>query len=84
MKTLFLNVVTPVWFLLMLATGVSWWLGAGAVHMTVAVMTIAYVKCLFVGMYFMELRHAPQPLRLAFLAWCMVGWTGILGFYLLG
>jgi hypothetical protein len=41
-------------------------------------------KVYLVGMYFMELRHAPLLLRGAFNAWCAGCWVAILGVYLMG
>jgi heme/copper-type cytochrome/quinol oxidase subunit 4 len=66
----------PVWFLLMAATGVSFWLGAdhGVSSHTLAttiILVVAVVKVRFVGMYFMELREAPAALRLGFQGWCV-------------
>lgn len=89
MYKLFRAAITLVWILLMLLTGLSYWVGEGGAHttvtlVTVIVMTIAFVKCFLVGTYFMELRHSPLGLHLVLLMWCLVGWTGILGVYLLG
>ena len=91
MRALIRTPVTPVWLLLVLATAVSWWLGAdqglGAdLHKlaTVLVMSVAFIKVGFVGSYFMELRHAPLGLRLFFGAWCSVFLTLILVLYLAG
>ncbi|HYF24375.1 MAG TPA: cytochrome C oxidase subunit IV family protein [Baekduia sp.] len=78
---------TPVWFLLVVSTAVSWWLGAD--HglddhqaATVLVMTVAFMKTSFIGAYFMELRHAPLPLKLGFQAWCVVVCVAVLLIYL--
>lgn len=87
MMVLARTAVTPVWLLLMAATGLSLWLGAdhglGARTLaTVVVIAVAFVKVRFIGMYFMELRHAPLALRLAFHAWCAVGCLAVVGIYL--
>ena len=82
MFKLLCTAVTPVWALLMVATGVSWWLGTVVGHSTVIIMTISFFKCFLVGMFFMELIHAPQPLRVVFSIWCTIGLLGILGIYL--
>jgi heme/copper-type cytochrome/quinol oxidase subunit 4 len=74
---------TLVWALLMIATALSWWLGAdgGAVKslsiptLTVALMVIAFIKVRFVIHYFMEIRHAPLALRLVCDTW-VVGICG--------
>lgn len=88
MLTLARTAATPVWLLLIAATAVSLRLGAGHgfdshALATVVVMTVAFIKVRFIGMYFMELRHAPFPLRLAFHAWYTVGCAVVLGIYLL-
>jgi len=90
MPALLRTVAVPVWALLMVATVVSWSIGAdhGADSnqelATTVIMTTAFAKTWFVGMYFMELRHAPLALRLLFNAWCIVGCAAVLGIYLLG
>lgn len=85
-QTLIRTAATPVFFLLMIATGISWWLGVGSnvAHTTMVVITIAFVKCFLIGLFFMEILHAPKALLLVFTAWCTVGWAGVLGIYLLG
>jgi hypothetical protein len=80
--------VTPVWFLLVAATVVSWLLGAnygpGNHHAaTVTVMVVAFIKVRFVGLYFMELRHAVPALRLAFEAWVALFTILVIAMYLL-
>lgn len=70
--------VTAVWAALVLATLVSFWLGtdhgfSGAEGVRIGtsiVLVIAFVKIRYVGLDFMELRHAPLVLRLVFEAWC--------------
>ena len=57
--------ITAIWFVLIGATLLSWWLGtdhviddaslAGAL-----ILLVAFIKVRFVGLYFMEL-HAPDP-----------------------
>lgn len=79
--------ITAVWFFLIFATLVSWYLGtdhaiddadaAGA-----AVLVVAFVKVRFVGMYFMELRHAPIPLRAIYEGWCLVVCAVVIGMFL--
>ena len=73
----------------MIATALSWWLGAdgGAVKsvsipvLTVALMLIAFIKVRFVIHYFMEIRHAPLALRLVCDAWVVGICSAILGMY---
>lgn len=77
--------VTAVWVLLMAATCTSTWLlSKGAVSPAVAVVgifLIAGVKVRFVMLDFMELRHAPVPVRVAFEAWIVLVTCVILGFW---
>jgi Prokaryotic Cytochrome C oxidase subunit IV len=77
-----------VWVGLVLVALVSWWLGTGhAVGDKVAaiiLLAIAFTKIRFVGMYFMELRGAPLPLKLIFQAWCLVVCCVLIGMYLGG
>lgn len=70
MPALFRTAATPVWVALMAATALS--VGVGGAHgTTVLILAVAFVKVRFIGLYFMELRHAPVPLRLAFEGWCL-------------
>lgn len=81
------NVITAVWGALIAATLVSWWLGTDhgvddVRTASVAILLVAFVKVRFVGMYFMELRHAPLPLRLLFEGWCAAVCTTVIVMYL--
>ena len=72
------------WLLLVAATLVSWLVGAE--HGTgstvgVVVLAIAAVKIRLVGLDFMELRHAPTPLRVAFEGYCVALWAVLSGLY---
>lgn len=77
-----------VWIGLMAATGLSWWLahrGGSTDSLTAAtigMMVVAFVKIRFVGLHFMELRHAPPELRFAFEGWIVVVCAMIIGVYL--
>mgnify|MGYP003587335268 CR=1 FL=1 len=84
-KTFFNTPAVPVFVVLIIATVVTWWVGAGShmVHTTVIVMSISFFKCFLVGLYFMEIIHAPDFLRLALLGWCVAGLVGINGMYLI-
>jgi heme/copper-type cytochrome/quinol oxidase subunit 4 len=87
MSKLLRTPVTLVWLLLVAATAVSLWATIdhgidSQATMTVVIITLAVAKAYLVGMYFMELRHAPWPLRAAFDAWCVVCWASVLGIYL--
>lgn len=77
---------TVVWAALVVATLVSW--AVGSEHGTgsliaVVVLGVAMVKVRFVGLDFMELRHAPLLLRAAFEGYCVVLWCVLAGMYLL-
>jgi hypothetical protein len=81
--------IGAVWAGLILATIASSVLGAGhgpGPHRpaTSAVLVVAFVKVRFVGLYFMELRSAPVPLRWVFEAWVVVVCALLLGLYLGG
>jgi hypothetical protein len=72
------------WLLLVAATLASWLVGAD--HGTgsliaVLVLAIAAVKIRLVGLDFMELRHAPIPLRAAFEVYCVALWAVLSGLY---
>jgi hypothetical protein len=90
MRTLFLSRLTVIWLLLIGATLLSTefvkgLLLGGPMHATaVAVLIVAFVKVRFVGLEFMELRHAPMIARLAFEAWLAVLSITLIAMYLLG
>lgn len=71
------NRVSMVWGVLICATLLSWWLGAGhgiSSHLgaSVVVLLVAMVKVRLVGLYFMELRNAPTLLRTVFESYCLL------------
>lgn len=49
----------------------------------VLVLALASIKIRLVGLDFMEIRHAPVELRLAFEAYCAGLWVVLAGAYLL-
>lgn len=70
---------TLVWFVLVVATAFSWALGtnhgfSSADHTmaSVVILLVAFVKVRFIGLWFMELRHAPTVLRSLFELYCAV------------
>ena len=76
-----------VWFILIAATLLLWYLGAehgvqDAHLATVLILIVAFIKWRFVGLYFMELRDAPVPLRLMFEAHCVIVCAVVQGVYL--
>lgn len=79
--------VTKVWLALMVLTAVTTWglstdLFSPAVAVT-GTFLIAAVKVRFVMLDFMELRHAPIRVRIAFQSWLAVVVALILGMWLL-
>lgn len=79
MRSLARTNASIVWFGLCALTVVSWMLGAnhgfGAEHRVPASMVIfvvAIFKVRLVGLYFMELKAAPVPLRGLFEGYCLV------------
>jgi heme/copper-type cytochrome/quinol oxidase subunit 4 len=77
-----------VWAGLLMATVLSFWLGAEhAIGPTtpvwsVLVVFVAFVKVRFIGLYFMELRSAPRLLRAAYEAWCLAACVTLIAIYL--
>ncbi|MBJ7336523.1 cytochrome C oxidase subunit IV family protein [Mycolicibacterium sp.] len=76
---------TMVWAVLLVATVLSW--AVGSEHGTgslvaLIVLGVAMIKVRFVGLDFMELRHAPLLLRAAFEAYCLLMWAVLAGMYL--
>lgn len=80
-----------IWLLLMVATGISWFLANGTdaagtfdsrAMATIGMMVVAFIKIRFVGIHFMELGHAPPELRFAFEGWVVVVCAMIIGVYL--
>jgi heme/copper-type cytochrome/quinol oxidase subunit 4 len=81
------NRVSIVWVVLIGATLLSWWLGAGhgvssRLGASVVVLVVAMIKIRLVGLYFMELRRAPLPLRTVFETYCLVLTCATLGMLL--
>ena len=78
--------ITVVWFLLIAATLASWILGVGHNlpdnYTAIGIIAIAAVKVHFVGQYFVEIRHAPNALRVVFGVWNAVVAVLLIGLYL--
>jgi cytochrome c oxidase subunit IV len=73
------------WLILVAATVVSWALGAEhgtGSAIAIVVLAIAALKVRLVGLDFMELRHAPLPLRAIFELYCVAIWAVLCGLYL--
>ncbi len=90
MALIFRNRITLIWLLLVCATLVSFdsaHIGRGASLQSIAtcaVMIVAFLKVRFIGLEFMELRHAPVPLRFAFEGWVLLVCAAILTLYWMG
>jgi hypothetical protein len=78
--------ISAVATVLILVTGLSVVLAegllGGGVSRAAVVMTIAAIKLSLVGLYFMELRHAPPALTVVFHVWVVAVWGVVIGFYL--
>ena len=73
------------WAVLMILTLLSWWLGDGhgpGQIATIVVLVVAFLKVAVVGENFMELKHAPPALRLAFHGWSVVVCIALIVLYL--
>lgn len=72
---LLLSRITLIWVLLIAVTAVSWYVGTdhgirSRVGVSIFVLCIAFFKVRLVGLYFMEIRHAPIVLRILFAGYC--------------
>jgi hypothetical protein len=78
--------VIAVWAVLVVATTVSWLLGArnpvSTTASTVVVIVIAFVKVHLVGVHFMSLDRSPRSLRLTFDTWVVTVCAIVVGLYL--
>lgn len=80
------HATTPIWLLLVLATGLSWWLGhesgGDKLRLTATAMIfIAAFKIRLVVRHFMEVGNAPQLLQWLLDTWLGLMILGILGMY---
>lgn len=77
---------TRVWLLLMAATIVTTWVLTKdtftARVATSAIVLIAAIKVRLVLLHFMELRHAPLPLRIVFEGWVLAVAGALITLYL--
>lgn len=85
------NRVTPIWLLLVAATGLSWWMGSDGGGpgtdvrlVSSALIAVAFIKVRFVLRYFMEVRTAALPLKLLADAWVPIVCGAVLALYWLG
>lgn len=89
MQTLVRSNATIAWAVLTALTVVSWALGTGHgfsgdnhVPASLVIFVVAIFKVRLVGLYFMELRNAPVPLRGVFEGWCVAVLGLLTGMYL--
>jgi hypothetical protein len=83
--------VTWVWLSLIALSGLTWLISANALPslvstrgLSVAILSIAFVKVRIVIMHFMEVVNAPAPLRIAMEVWVLVVLAIALILYWLG
>ena len=89
MRTYADHPLVRLWLVLLLATVVSWWLGAahtdssrGAALLTGAsIFTVAIVKCRLVIRHYMEVRFGPPWLKWACDAWLLLNFAMVFSFY---
>ena len=94
MISLLAKPVSAVWLLLMLATGLSWWLGldhgmpsdqsSDYRYISIGLIIIAFIKVRIVIRYFMEVRQAPLALKLVCDAWVVLVCGTIIYLYWFG
>jgi hypothetical protein len=75
-----------IWFVLVSLSILGPTLGSeGENHTFVAaaILAFAVVKVRFVGLDFMELRHAPVAMRVVFEVYCLILWVTLVSLYLL-
>ncbi|WP_428312976.1 cytochrome C oxidase subunit IV family protein [Hydrocarboniphaga sp.] len=80
---------TWVWLVLATVTALSWWFGSDhGVHTTtpqtgigVGLLIAACIKARLIIFHFMEVRHAPWPLRLICDLWVVVVGVSLISMY---
>jgi heme/copper-type cytochrome/quinol oxidase subunit 4 len=86
MSELLRHSASKVWLLLMAATIVTTWVltkdGIAVRVATVSIVLIAAIKVRLVLLHFMELRHAPLPLRAVFEGWVLAVSGALIVLYL--
>ncbi|MEX1670947.1 cytochrome C oxidase subunit IV family protein [Zhongshania guokunii] len=82
MKSIFLQANTVIWAVLALATALSWYMGGDAsLNIPAVMLLIAFFKTRLVIMHFMEVNHAPLPLRIIGEAWGIVCCAALIVLY---
>ena len=86
MSAFLLNPAHRAWLLLLIATGITWWLGdvgAAGTGVILAMLAIVFVKGRVVILDFMELRDAPLMWRLLLEGWLiLVGGLILLAYWI--
>jgi hypothetical protein len=87
MNSLIFSRITLVWFLLVAATAISWEMGHGVGfddirYASVAIIVVAFIKVRFVILDFMEIRHAPQFMRLIGETWAVIVCAAVVALYI--
>lgn len=86
MSAFFLNSAHRAWLVLVIATGITWWLGdvgAAGTGAILAMLAIVFVKGRVVILDFMELRDAPLMWRLLLEGWLiLVGGLILLAYWI--
>ena len=75
MMTLLANPAHRAWLILLIATGITWYLGevgAAGTLAIVAMLVIAFIKGRLVILDFMELRNAPKLWRALLEGWLIL------------
>ncbi|MFK3779315.1 cytochrome C oxidase subunit IV family protein [Agrobacterium sp. NPDC089420] len=75
-----------IWFVLVSLSILGPTLGSEGENRTfvaAAILAFAVVKVRFVGLDFMELRHAPVAMRVVFEVYCLILWVTLVSLYLL-
>lgn len=75
MSAFFLNPAHRAWLVLLIATGITWWLGdvgAAGTGAILAMLAIVFVKGRVIILDFMELRDAPLMWRLLLEGWLIL------------
>lgn len=75
MSAFFLNSAHRAWLVLLVATGITWWLGdvgAAGTGVILAMLAITFIKGRLVILDFMELRGAPLMWRLLLEGWLIL------------
>jgi caa(3)-type oxidase subunit IV len=90
MRTLVGTKSSLVWLVLVVLTLIAWFLGTNHgfnsdnhAPASIAIFVVAVFKLRLVGLYFMELREAPLPLRGLFEGYCVVLMMLLIGMYFL-